>query len=609
MKTNRCIFCMHEIPEGEKKCPHCHKGIWQYQWNPTWLKPYTMLAGRYMVGRVLGEGGFGATYLAFDEVTEKCVAIKEAAQKQEKLLATAERLPSLPFGLVNVYEVFSEEDRAYMVMEYLPGLTLKEWMQREGQIPQEEALALLKPVMEALACLHSEGGIHCDVSPDNLLFDASNQLKLIDFGAMQFADIKETDTELKEGYGPLEQYQEKDKIGPWTDIYAVCAVLYELLTGRKVPSAPDRVAEDDLHPIHEYARIDVASEQAVMRGLSLDIQKRFFGMDGLMKALTSEHKSQEDQQKDLQLAQKTRECWGGLWIEITTKVERDSKFISKKQKNIKNLIKIAIVFVCIVSVCFGGYYGGRQYMREHKELIFDYKLKSAMKKAEKKNREMARAEAQGEVMSSKSYLSSSDPEFAETVAFIRKHGLRDEENKETERYSYTIKDAREWKLSTEDPTFYLDMDTIQEIVEYKMNLSANRRSEFFYGSAEISTDESGVPSQLHIFQSLSESIYFDKTEGKTEGRYMSIEGYPLNKKAREVSLGGSKKDVRLFMKDVMPYLAPEVILYDNQIDEIINSAEEAESKRYSVMLNAKYRLAFSAPEEKSEGYYINVARE
>ena len=101
------------------------------------------------------------------------------------------------------------------------------------------------PVMEALMHLHSRGILHGDISPDNLLFDKNGSLKLIDFGAALQKGETRREKNLKEGYAPVEQYQDKEKIGPWSDIYALCAVWYEMVTGHKVPSAPERAKKEN----------------------------------------------------------------------------------------------------------------------------------------------------------------------------------------------------------------------------------------------------------------------------------------------------------------------------------------------------------------------------
>lgn len=241
METKRCIFCMQEMPTEEKKCPACGKGPWQYQWKPGWIQPYTILYDRYLIGTALGEGAFGVTYLAWDEKAGEKAAIKaykkETPGREAEFFEAAGEIP----GLVKKKEVFREDGREYLALEYLEGGSLKEYLKNHRTIPASEAKDLLLPAMKAAAGLHSKGIVHCDISPDNLLFAADGKLSLIDLGAAARKGGVRTEKELKPGYAPMELYQEKEKIGPWTDIYAFCAVWYEMVTGRKAPAAPDRM--------------------------------------------------------------------------------------------------------------------------------------------------------------------------------------------------------------------------------------------------------------------------------------------------------------------------------------------------------------------------------
>ena len=141
-------------------------------------------------------------------------------------------------GIVTVHDYFEENNTAYIIMEYVDGCTMKEYIKANGPMECSKVLHLMKPVMEALENIHSKNMIHRDVSPDNIMIRSDGQLKLIDFGAariMQEDEEKSFTVMLKRGYTPEEQYRTKGEQGPWTDVYALCATMYYMLTAENLP--------------------------------------------------------------------------------------------------------------------------------------------------------------------------------------------------------------------------------------------------------------------------------------------------------------------------------------------------------------------------------------
>ena len=240
------------------------------------------LRDRYHLETVLGEGAFGTVYLAEDRQENRKAALKAFRSSREsregELLLKARGIPGVPLFL----DSFQEEGTLYLAMEYLEGGSLKDYLKKEGTLADRKALELLLPVIETAAALHSRGIIHCDISPDNLIFDGEGRLNLIDFGAAVEKGESREEKELKAAYAPMELYQEKEKIGPWTDLYSICALWYEMVTGRKVPSAPERLQKDSLQPASAYVKTDPVQERAFLRGLQLEIQKRYFSGENLM---------------------------------------------------------------------------------------------------------------------------------------------------------------------------------------------------------------------------------------------------------------------------------------------------------------------------------------
>ena len=317
-----CLGCMREKPTAEEKCPYCGFDAENYKHESRWLPMTSILNGRYMLGKVLGEGGFGITYIGMDLNLQRRVAIKEyfplglvsremtdvtrtsvsplTGEKGEaynsglqKFMEEAQGVSQFDEldGIVTVKDFFFENATAYMVMEYLDGITLKEYLREQGgKISGEQALKYMKPILEALQKVHEAGMIHRDISPDNIILTKDGKIKLIDFGsARAFArDENQTFTiMLKHGYAPPEQYQSKGKQGPWTDVYGICATLYKMITGKIPPNAMDRYDEDTLKPFSELeVGMPVYMDQVIIEtGMALKAKDRWQSIEELYKNL------------------------------------------------------------------------------------------------------------------------------------------------------------------------------------------------------------------------------------------------------------------------------------------------------------------------------------
>lgn len=315
MDKHFCPYCMTPVAEGET-CPSCGLTAGNYVPSPHHLQPGTVLLDRYLVGRVLGEGGFGITYIGCDLRLELKVAIKEyypvdratrnAAvstnvtsfigpssksfeRGKQKFLSEARTMARMDKQqvIVSVRDFFEANNTVYIVMEYIEGTTFAELTeQRGGRIPPDELFRVIEPLFGALSALHETGLIHRDISPDNLMLE-NGEVRLLDFGcAREPADGNKTLTiSLKHGYAPLEQYQESGQ-GPWTDIYALCATIYHCLTGQTPPRALDRIGEDNLIlPSKLGVAITPPQEQALLKGLRIQPNRRFQTMKELWAAL------------------------------------------------------------------------------------------------------------------------------------------------------------------------------------------------------------------------------------------------------------------------------------------------------------------------------------
>ena len=272
------------------------------------LRKGTRLIGRYTIEGVLGQGGFGITYLGIDELHEKKVAIKEffpqgivtrnieyqdtvtvtfVGEKdnyekgKERFLKEARTMAkfSKDEGIVKALDFFEINNTAYIVMEYLEGITLKQYLRENQRIAPEDLIELLVPLIESLDEIHSQGMIHRDISPDNIMVLPDGRIKLMDFGAArdytEFGE-KSLSIVLKPGYAPPEQYQTHGVQGPWTDIYALCATMYKCITGENPPDAIERVMDDSLKKISEFGiAIPPQEEAAIIKGMSVSAKDRY----------------------------------------------------------------------------------------------------------------------------------------------------------------------------------------------------------------------------------------------------------------------------------------------------------------------------------------------
>ena len=272
------------------------------------LRKGTRLIGRYTIEGVLGQGGFGITYLGIDELHEKKVAIKEffpqgivtrnieyqdtvtvtfVGEKdnyekgKERFLKEARTMAkfSKDEGIVKALDFFEINNTAYIVMEYLEGITLKQYLRENQRIAPEDLIELLVPLIESLDEIHSQGMIHRDISPDNIMVLPDGRIKLMDFGAArdytEFGE-KSLSIVLKPGYAPPEQYQTHGIQGPWTDIYALCATMYKCITGENPPDAIDRVMDDSLKKISEFGIVIPPQEEAaIIKGMSVSAKDRY----------------------------------------------------------------------------------------------------------------------------------------------------------------------------------------------------------------------------------------------------------------------------------------------------------------------------------------------
>lgn len=302
----RCMGCMELYEEAQKTCPHCGYEEGTPAREAYHIVPGSMLSERYVIGRVLGFGGFGITYIGFDTVLLHRVAIKEylpsefstrmpmqktvtvySGEREEqflsgkdKFLDEARRLAQFNSepGIVHIYDCFEENNTAYIVMEFLDGESLKDKLERDGKMTVEEAKPVILSVLTALKKVHQIDIIHRDIAPDNIYLTKDNCVKLLDFGAARYATTKHSKSLsviIKPGYAPVEQYRSRGDQGPWTDIYAVAATFYKMLTNITPDDSMERAVKDRLkEPSKLGAAINKNVEAALLNALNVKIEGR-----------------------------------------------------------------------------------------------------------------------------------------------------------------------------------------------------------------------------------------------------------------------------------------------------------------------------------------------
>ena len=315
-----CYNCFQEKPEGVGPCPYCGFDLKENEEQyPVALKAGAMLKQRYLIGRVLGQGGFGITYLAWDLKLNARVAVKEympndictrmgnavsvaMESKEEEFTYGRERFQEeartlAKFmgqpGIAGVTDYFDENGTSYFVMDYIEGISFKTYIANAGgTVSVQEALDVMIPVLRALTAVHAEGFIHRDVTPDNIYITKDGNVKLLDFGSARYSlgdKSKSLDVILKVGYAPKEQYIRRGRQGPYTDVYSCAACLYAAITGYLPPESLERLDHDTLVPPSEAgAEIPLYLERAILKGLAVQPEDRFQTAGEFLEALESQ---------------------------------------------------------------------------------------------------------------------------------------------------------------------------------------------------------------------------------------------------------------------------------------------------------------------------------
>ncbi len=316
----RCRNCFGSHEESEK-CPYCGYREAQTTRDVFCLELGTRVADRYIIGQVLGMGGFGITYKAWDEQLDIVVAVKEyfpsglvnrsrgipdillvAAKRREEYEAGMRRFLeearnvvkfSKHKNIVNIYDYFEANNTAYIVMEYLEGQTLSDKLQeKKTALPLAECMMIAAAMCEALTAIHAEHILHRDISPDNIMLCKNGTVKLFDFGAARFSAVPEEDTSIavvvKPGFAPPEQYDKVHRQDERTDLYALGATIYYALTGQKPDESTNRSIEDIVvAPELINPAIPHNISNIILRSMAVEAEYRFSAAKEFAEALVS----------------------------------------------------------------------------------------------------------------------------------------------------------------------------------------------------------------------------------------------------------------------------------------------------------------------------------
>ncbi|MDR2355006.1 MAG: protein kinase [Clostridiales Family XIII bacterium] len=316
MRRDFCPNCF-AASQGGDRCGKCGYTAIKMPQSDMALRVGTILDNQYMTGRILGFGGFGVTYVAKDLQAGAIRAIKEyfpsalAARTPDGRVTAGKAGNKAPFEhglsvfeneatllreflgeerIVQVYNRFFENGTAYFVMEYLDGLNVRALARNTGgAIQLDFAVEILRNTAEALCDVHGRGFLHRDVSPENIFLTKDGRIKLIDFGATRYfvGELsKSLSIILKPGFAPPEQYSGKGKQGPWTDVYALAATFYNIVSGQRLPEAPDRLSGKPLPRLHEIASgVNAATAEVIDTALKLNYKDRFQDMRVFLNAV------------------------------------------------------------------------------------------------------------------------------------------------------------------------------------------------------------------------------------------------------------------------------------------------------------------------------------
>ena len=367
-ETNLCMSCMGELDENGS-CPRCGRFDTE-SYISSYLAPKTFLAGRYVAGKLIDYCGESALYIGMDTAENRKVTIREympdtlctREKGDEAITVKQDKLPlyktylaefiELHTTLMNssnirciqpVLDVFAENGTAYVVMDYITGISLKAYLVNCGEIMTwEQIKELFPPVLTALSLLHGMGIIHRGISTSTIFVSERNELRIIGFSisAARTAD-SEIGYEVFGGYAPPEQYSSARRNGSWTDVYGISAVLYRCLTGITPPTASERLIEDTLiEPMLINRSVPKNVSQVIMKGMSLEAEDRISTVTEFVDRLFEQPSPSKEDTAETPVPQKTAAVRKNTGSSTASAHKKKS---SKKSKARRDKIKFIVI--------------------------------------------------------------------------------------------------------------------------------------------------------------------------------------------------------------------------------------------------------------------------
>ena len=559
---------MNEKKESEQICPVCKKGLWEYEWREGFLEPYVVLRSKYMIGAALEQDGHTVRYAGYDLVLEQKVLVYEypeefwRAEKEQKVKGVFGKI--LSSGMAVIKDYFLENGKGYMITTFPEGEGLENYIKKRHKIEEEEVIRLLRPVLRAVSGLHAAGQIHGNITPDHLMVMKDGTLRLL-------ADCKGRVSEGNtDEYKAPEQQDSEGILGPWTDVYALCAVWYEMVTGHKIQAASDRMKNDSVRSPHWYTKIRDKTERALMQGISLESQMRFFSIGNLLESIDL---PREEEEREMGVI---RHIWGDAWLNTSQQEKK-----RKRKKRVKGYLlkRIAIGMICLAALAGMSSVGIYVYIQTHQPDYFAWKVEREQKKIKNEQNEKV--------------FDKKDLEYAEIREYLLQYG----EEKKYDGYSeYEVKE-KDWDKCPIDQggenTFCIDFETAKNAVEYYMGINQKLDLADEAGSmlGYVEDDEKG---RIRLSSGKDETY---KVRGKTETAIFTYD--PLNERLMGIEYQGSRERCIRFLEKLSSLLFTETYLTKEECVELGNlSIPRGESVR--LRLNARYLIDIS--------YQDNIAK-
>ena len=569
MSRERCVFCMEEIEEGAV-CPACRKGIWEYDWKEEWLEPYTILKEKYLVGAVSMAGTDFVRYIGYDLILEQKVwlrvyskdAWKEKGEKEARLLFGKFGLPGIP-GVRDYYE---SEESGYMVTEYLTGQTMRTYCKKNARMSQTRAESLWLSLLKGLEQIHALGLIAGNLSPDTLVVTEEGNLAAPGAPALEGEGSR---------YLAPEQREKEGVTGPWSDVYAVCAMWYEMLTGRPVPETEEREKTGRLKKPSRYIKISANVEEALLQGLAMEPQRRFFSIQNMKESMGLSETS-EDEWMGV-----TRHIWGDAWLETAGSFGSSGKKRHRRYL-LKRLAAAAVILAAVCGITAGGFW---IYRETHREEVILWQVKRDRNEYEDRTKKVV--------------LTQEDDEYSKILTFLETYGERDDVSSGESQDYYNLKEqdlehCPEF-YGTENG-FYLDVHTAMEALQYYMDLEGKTdlSAEYWSGAGSVTKDSE---KEITTYLSKKEEYYTRKT-----GEEVSVRYDPSDGQLQNISFQGSRERCTRFLEKMIPVLLSETYLTKEEAEGMVNldfQVEEAVvfGKMYSLTLPGGYEILLSVPTE------------